>query len=416
MRVRALLFAAAALVPRSVIAQAEAEPGSELTISIMTMGPGELVWERFGHNAIRVTDSRTGSDITYNYGMFDFAQEHFLTRFIQGRMLYWMEGHPAEAEIRVYRRADRSVWLQELDLTPAQRLALRSFLEQNAREENRYYRYDYYRDNCSTRVRDALDRALGGLIRAATDTAAAGTTYRFHTRRLTENDPLIYTGLEIGLSALTDRPITRWEEMFLPLALREHLRSITIAAPDGTRRPLVRSETVVFESSAPTPPAVPPRWWPLYLAAGAIGGSLLVFWGERLGSSGGARAGFGIVGGVWSLVAGAAGAILLFLWLFTDHVAAHANQNLFLLSPLSLPLAVLAPRFAVRRGPPSRWTTGFSVLVGSLALLAVLWKFLPLPQQVNPEILALAVPLQLGLAAAVWRARQSFSTPIAEMR
>jgi len=416
MRVRSLVVAAALFIPLRATAQMGPEPGSELTISIMTMGPGELVWERFGHNAIRVTDARTGSDVTYNYGMFDFAQENFILHFIQGRMRYWMEGHPALAEIRIYRRANRSVWLQELDLTPAQRLMLRDFLEENAREENRYYRYDYYRDNCSTRVRDALDRALSGAIRAATDTAAAGTTYRFHTRRLTENDPLIYTGLETGLAGATDRPITRWEEMFLPLALREHLRTITITAPDGSRRPLVRSETTVFESSAASPPVIPPTWWPVYLAVGAVAGALLMYWGERLGSSRGARAGFGIVGGGWSLVAGAAGAILLFLWVFTDHVAAHANQNLFLLSPLSLPLAVLAPRLAGRRGAPSRGTTAFALLVGAAAGAGALWKLLPLPQQVNPEIMALALPLQLGLALSIWRSGHSDSTPVAEMR
>ena len=417
MRAAALLFAAAMLLrPRSAPAQDFAEPGSELTISVMTMGPGELVWERFGHNAIRVTDARTGSDVTYNYGMFDFAQEHFILRFIQGRMMYWMEGHPAAAEIRIYRRANRSVWLQELNLTPAQRLALRSFLEDNAREENRFYRYDYYRDNCSTRVRDALDRALAGVIRAATDTAAAGTTYRFHTRRLTENDPLIYAGLETGLAVSTDRPITRWEEMFLPLALREHLRSITVAGPGGVRLPLVRSETTVFESTSPEPPSIPPTWWPYYLVGGLLGGSLLVFWGERLETSAGSRLGFGILGGGWSLIAGIAGVILAFLWLFTDHQAAHANHNLFLLSPLSLPLVVSLPRHAARPRRISRLATVVAVAAGGLALLGLLWKFLPLPQQVNPEIMALALPLQLGIAVAMWRGAQMASTPAAEMR
>jgi len=414
MMVRALLIAAA-LVQSPVRSQSPGEPGSELTISVMTMGPGQLVWERFGHNAIRVTDTRTGRDVTYNYGMFDFEQENFILRFIQGRMLYWMEGHPATSEIRSYRRANRSVWLQELNLTPRQRLALRDFLEDNAREENKHYRYDYYRDNCSTRVRDALDRALGGVIRSATDTSAAGTTYRFHTRRLTENDVLVYTGLETGLAGATDRPISRWEEMFLPLALREHLRTITVAGPDGRPQPLVRAEQTVFESSAPEPPAIPPTWWPLYLATGAIGGALLVFWGERLTTSRGSRAGFGIVGGVWSLVAGIAGAVLAFLWLFTDHQAAHANQNLFQLSPFSLPLAVMLPRFAAHR-PRAGWTRTLATIVAALALLGLLWKFLPLPQQVNPEILALALPLQLGIAVAIWRAAQRTSTPDAVRR
>ena len=415
MKLGALLIAAA-LVPGVTAAQGSAEPGSELTISVMTMGPGTFVWERFGHNAIRVTDARTGSDVAYNYGMFDFAQDNFILHFIQGRMRYWMEGRETASELRSYRRANRSIWLQELNLTPAQRVALRDFLEANAREENKYYRYDYYRDNCSTRVRDALDRALGGVIQANTDTAAAGSTFRFHTRRLTENDALIYTGLQIGLSSPTDRPISRWEEMFLPLALREHLRTITVPGPDGTRQPLVRAEQTVFESSAPQPPAAPPIWWPFYLVAGLIGGALLVFWSERLATSGGSRAGFGVVGGAWSLLAGIAGSVLAFLWFFTDHQAAHANQSLFFLSPFSLPLAAMLPRLAARRGAAGRWTRVLALSVGALALAGLLWKLLPLPQQANPEILALALPLQLGIAVAIWRRAQRRSTPLAEIR
>ena len=162
------------------------------------MGPGTAVWERFGHNAIRVTDARTGADTTYNYGMFDFAAERFFIRFAQGRMLYWTEGHRADREIAAYVRADRSVWIQELELTPAQRVALRDFLEWNSREENKYYGYDYYRDNCSTRVRDAIDRILGGVIEAQTASVPTGTTWRSHTRRLTSNDAIVYTGLNTG--------------------------------------------------------------------------------------------------------------------------------------------------------------------------------------------------------------------------
>ena len=204
--------------------------------------------------------------------------------------------------------------------------------------------------------------------------------------------------------------------MFLPRALRAHLRTITVPDPDGSRQPLVRSEQTVFESSAPEPPAIPPTWWPYYLAAGMIGGALLILWGERLATSRGSRAGFGIVGGGWSLLAGIAGCVLAFLWFFTDHQAAHANQSLFLLSPFSLPLAAMLPRLAVRRGVVGRWTRALALMVGALALAGLLWRLLPLAQQAIPEILALALPLQLGIAVAVWRGTQRTSTPLAEIR
>src|SRR5690606_31665962 len=126
-----------------------AEPGSELTISVLTMGVGAEVWERFGHNAIVVEDRAQGTSLAYNYGMFSFTQENFVLRFVQGRMTYWMEGFDTERDLARYVRRKRSVWQQELDLTPAERVAMRDALAWNAREENRYYKYDYYLDNCS---------------------------------------------------------------------------------------------------------------------------------------------------------------------------------------------------------------------------------------------------------------------------
>ena len=397
------VLAIAALGPAPLDAQGAAEPGSELTISVITMGPGTAVWERFGHNAIRVTDAATGADTTYNYGMFDFGAERFFLKFAQGRPPYWTEGHRADREIGAYIRADRSVWSQELALTPAQKAALRDFLEWNSREENKYYGYDYFLDNCSTRVRDAIDRVLGGAIEAQTTNVPTGTTWRSHTRRLTAADLLAYTGLNIGLGPATDRPISAWEEMFLPLALRDHLRGIQVPAPGGGTRPLVRSEATEYVSSAPEPPAEPPVWWPRFLAAGLAIGALLLLLGERSRSCGVARFGFRFIAIGWSVVAGLAGVALAYLWGFTDHSAAHANQNLFQLSPLSLLLAPLLPGVGARGGP-GRWTVGLAVAVALLAVGGLLWKVLPLAQQVNGEIIALALPIQAAIGLAAWRA------------
>src|SRR5690606_6202587 len=130
--------------------------------------------------------------------------ENFFVRFIQGRMDYWMEGFDSQLFADFYAQADRSVWLQELNLTPAQRADLRDFLEYNALPENRFYRYDYYLDNCSTRVRDAIDRVIGGQLQLQTEDVSARTTYREHTRALTSEDPPLYSGLMLGLGQPVD--------------------------------------------------------------------------------------------------------------------------------------------------------------------------------------------------------------------
>jgi Domain of unknown function (DUF4105) len=375
--------------------------GAELTISLMTMGVGKEVWERFGHNAILVEDHARGTARAYNYGMFDFRQHNFLLRFVQGRMLYWMQGFDLGLTLQIYRQANRSVWVQELDLTPVERAALRDFLEWNERPENRFYRYDYYRDNCSTRVRDALDRVLGGRIWAATDTIETGHTYRFHTSRLIASDVPLYTGLLLALGQPADHRLTAWEEMFLPLELRQWVRHVTVVDDSGRVVPLVKRERTLFASTLPAPPAAPPARVPGYLAAGLALGLCLWWLGRRAPASPRARRGFAWLAGGWALVVGFAGGLLGCLWAFTDHTVAYRNENLFQANLLLLPLAVLVPAAARGAGWARRSAVALAALVAAGSLAGLALKVLPAFSQHNAEILALVVPTNLGLALGV---------------
>jgi hypothetical protein len=376
-------------------------PGAHLTVYLMTMGPGARVWERFGHNAIYIHDPDRGTDQAYNYGLFDFGQENFVLRFIQGRMWYWMAGYPAQRYLDQYVRDNRSVWLQELEMPPAARLELQRFLQWNALPEHRFYHYDYYRDNCSTRVRDALDRFLGGRIRAHTESLPTGTSYRFHTQRLTANDPPTFTGLLLALGPRTDRPISAWEEMFLPLKLREHVRGVTVTGPDGTQVPLVRSERTLFTSSEPDPPAAPPRWTVWYLLLGVTLGAAALLLGRAAGSRKTARAGLAMLIGGWGLACGVAGLILAGLWGFTDHVMAYRNENLFQANPLALLLPLLVVPWVRRRPGAGRRLGAVAAALALAALLGAALQLLPWLDQVNGPIIALALPIHLGVAAAL---------------
>jgi hypothetical protein len=392
-------------------------PDSELTVYLMTMGPGERVWERFGHNAIWIHDPVRGTDQAYNYGLFDFGQEGFLLRFVQGRMWYWMQGFPAQSYVESYRRANRSVWVQELEMPPKAGRELQAFLEWNERPENRYYHYDYYRDNCSTRVRDALDRALGGRIREGSSQVPTDRTFRFHTLRLTSNDPPVYTGLELGLGQPVDQPISMWEEMFLPLAMRVHLRKISVNGPDGQPVPLVKSERTLFESTEPAPPPTPPSWIPFYLLAGGLIGGLALGFGQTAAVSRPARAGFLVMTWSWWVLSGMAGLVLAGLWCCTDHSAAHRNANVLQTNLLALPLLWFGTRLAFgsqRAATPAVMLAG---LLLSLSLLGLLLQAFSSFQQGNADIIALALPAHAGVAAAVWRlARQGPRTRRAPSR
>jgi hypothetical protein len=375
---------------------------SELTVYLMTFGPGAQVWERFGHNAIWIHDPVQGTDEAYNYGLFDFRQENFILRFVRGQMWYWMAGFPADRYVAQYERDNRSVWIQELELTPAAKKELETFLEWNAEPEHRFYHYDYYLDNCSTRVRDAIDRAVGGALRAQTESVPTGATYRFHTQRLTANDPPIFTGLLLALGEKVDRPILAWDEMFLPLKLREHVRLVTVPGPNGGRLPLVRSERTIFESTAAPPPDTPPNWLRWYLLAGAAIGAGAWVLGRKARESLAARLGFVVLAGGWTLVAGLVGVVMAGLWGLTDHVMAGCNENLLQMNPLAL-LVLPGVVGWGRRGRRVRLAAGAAAAVAGLSLLGLGLKVLPMMDQVNGPIIALALPAQIGIAVALRR-------------
>jgi hypothetical protein len=402
---RALALLAALALPAALAAQAPpAAPAPR--VFVMTMGAGDLVWERFGHNALWVHDPARGTDAAYNYGMFDFGQENFFRNFALGRMRYWMAGIDAGRTIEHYGSLNRSVTIQELNLTPAQATQLADFLAWNELPQNTEYLYDYYRDNCSTRVRDAIDRVLGGRLRAATENVPSGSTYRSHTERLTAAgaaDVPMFTALMGGLGPAADRPISRWEEMFLPFSLRDRLREMRVPDATGRMVPLVVSERVAVTSTRPAEPAAAPGWLPGYLAAGVALGALLAFLATRVAASRGARFGFAAVAGLWLVFAGMGGWILAGLWTLTDHAIAYRNENILQLSPLALPLVVLLPALAYG----ARWAARPAwVLAAAVAALSVLgFALQPLPgiDQVNGWVIALALPINLALA---WAARR----------
>ena len=406
---RLLPLAAALLLAGPAAAQPMAAPSqadTTLRIYLLTMGPGDEIWERFGHNAIWVHDPQRGSDQAYNYGMFDFRQKNFILNFARGRMLYWTQGFDAFAMLDAYQRMNRSIWAQELNLTSEQARQVRDFLEWNEQPQNRFYRYDYYRDNCSTRVRDVLDRVLGGQLKAATASQPSGVSYRWHTRRLVAEGAAsvpMYTVLEGGLGPAADRPISRWDEMFLPMRLRDEVRALRIRDASGNLVPLVVREQTVFTALRPPERDGPPPWLLGYLVAGLAVGGVIALLARAARRSLAARVGFALVTVPWLLFAGFGGLILLGLWGVTDHAIAYRNTNLFQLSPLALPLVAMLPALAWGRRWARRGTVRLALVMAALSVLGLLLKVLPWFHQVNGEIIALALPINLAIAWAAWR-------------
>ena len=346
---------------------------------LVTFGPGQIYWERFGHNAIWLREPAAGIDHTFNFGYFDFEQENFFLNFLQGRMLYFSVAQPSHREFKFYRQQNRSIRLQKLDLDPSQYIRLRDYLLHEIKPENRDYRYDYYLNNCSTRIRDALDLALDGALAAHTENAPANLNFRDQTRRLTEIQFWYYLGLELGLGYPVDRQVSRWDEMFIPMVVADEIATLSVPGAE-VGQPLVLQDITLFTSSLPGPAAEPGNIWYRYLLLGLLVTAIAWLSGKFMPTVWLA----GLVH-AWLLISGTNGLVLAFLWVFTDHSVASLNANLLLFNPLVL-LALI----------PALNRFGSLVLAGGVVVSFIL---LMLPQhQYNLDVLALLAPINLAVA------------------
>lgn len=375
---------------------AAAEPGDDITISVLTYGPGSHPFDKFGHQAIRVRNAAGDHDQVYNYGTYGFSSAAIIPKFVLGRFQYWLSRKGWSGATRPYIRKDRSIVEQELSLTPAQRLEIKQRLEENIKPENRRYKYDYYLDNCATRVRDVIDAVIGGRLREASR-GPAPLTFRQHTQRLTADSPGFWMALNVVMGPLIDRPIDLWEEMFLPVKLEEGLRRATVPGPDGDR-PLVKAERIIHASSRVPPPGAPPRWTARFAIAGvALGGAL-----AALGAAGrtrrAARVAFGAALAFLGLVLGFFGSLFVFVWIFTDHAVGYRNENILQLAPFLLALAGYGVGVARGRARAARAAAALTAAAAAASLLGLLLKAIPAFSQDNAAFIAVCLPLWGGAA------------------
>jgi Domain of unknown function (DUF4105) len=387
-------------------------PGANLRVFLMTMGAGADIEERFGHNAIWIRDTVARSDLVYNYGTFEFprgipALIGFGVRFAMGPPQYWLGVSDFDNTMLAYRMRQRSLSAQELNLAPAQRADLASRLATNALEANRFYAYDYFRDNCSTRVRDILDLELGGALKRATAAKPADGTLRFHTLRSITNDKLLFLGIDAAFGAWVDRPLDQWDEMFLPAKVQQHVRELTVTGPDGQRVPLVSREIALLSVNAYHVDPAPPKW-----GATLFGISIVISGLIRLGESRRRVAMVGrVIGGAWMLLIGLGGLMLLFFWILTAHVDTWANRHLFLLSPLALPLIA---SFWHRSGPrPGPWAPRIALALIASVVIGAALAFVPHVVGQQTAIIAQLTALPTFVAALEalrsWNRRQQIA-------
>lgn len=383
--------------------------GASLTVSLLTYGHSDVFFERFGHTALAFRDSTTGEDVAYNWGMFDFDQPRFLMRFLTGDTRYSMAGYNTVVFNSAYRDDNRSIREQILSLSPIERGALLEYVQWNAQEENRYYRYDYYQDNCATRIRDVLDWALQGRLHVALAGPGDGRTWRGETARLLSSKLLMYLGIEMALGRHADIPLTQWEEEFLPEHMARHYASLQLPDASGTLRPLVQQDSMVYVSSRPPLPVKSPSFTALAFLIGLTIAGLIVSSAEAHSRTGQLLLATSVA--LWYLVGGLLGTALLLAGTVTKHAPYMGNNAaLFVVHPLLLLAAGIVP-VALFRHIRTSASMGLSVVVAVLALVGVVVQFLPGFAQGGGVIEALMIPVHVAIAVVVIRMGNSPASP-----
>jgi len=330
---------------------------------LLTVNLGNQVWDNFGHTALRMVDETSGTDTVFNWGLFDASGGvlNFSYDFFKGVMNYQLGSASPEFELRQYRQQRRTVWQDRINLTDEQKEVLYRRLMWNVRAENRVYSYQYFYDNCTTRVRDYLDEALMGRLQAQTS-GSADVTFRTYVFNHYRSVGLIGFGLDIMMNSEVDRDISVWEEMFLPLNLRQQLMSMPSDLVLGGQRQMILSDGVIMEQFE-TPQAQINGYW-LAMALLLLPAAALVWlekYPRRVRNQSANQLRFklpavgyrllGLTGLMVSLFSGILGLVMLGSWMFSDHEILHRNLNLLLFWPTDLLGLVVAAKWLVKAMP-----------------------------------------------------------------
>ena len=370
------------------------------------MGPGDHPFFKFGHNAIWIQDRAARTDRVFNFGTFRFDSAKLLPEFIRGRLTYWLSVASVQRTLAGYQAENRTIEAQELDLDPAAKLALRDRLEENALPENRAYKYDYFLDNCSTRVRDAIDAATGGRLRTSAQ-GPARLTLRGQALRLTADFIPEYLGLYLVLGPTTDRAVDRWAEMFIPQELERGLRAVSLPGANGQgTRPLVKAQQTLFHAKRPAPPEQPPERAVTMLLAGIAAALFFFAFGGLAAGQRIPRFFFGAVISIWGLVVGFVGCSLLLLWAGTDHQVVYRNQNIFQCAPFAIALFVLGWGVALGMHGATRKALIIALASAALSIAGALLRVSMISHQDNGPLIAFLVPAWVGIAAGLYNIRR----------
>ena len=196
--------------------------GEKAFISLITCGPGDELYSVFGHSAFRVFDPEQNIDVTYNYGTFNFDEPGFYTKFVRGKLNYMIDEAPFEHFYSVYMFYDRSIYEQVLNLDSTEKNNIYEFLKWNAKPENKYYLYEFFYDNCSSRLRDIVAKEKGGF--STSDSVFQEITFRETLDQYVKGMPWTQFGFYVTLGLPADKIASDYNAMFIPDKMQRFFR------------------------------------------------------------------------------------------------------------------------------------------------------------------------------------------------
>ncbi|MDP4913153.1 MAG: DUF4105 domain-containing protein [Saprospiraceae bacterium] len=288
-------------------------------VSLLTSSPGEDLYAQFGHSAIRITDTLSGQDLVFNYGLFDFNTPGFYLKFIRGKLPYQLGIQRFDAFLNAYIEENRQCRELEINLDEKERLALIQFLSVNYLPENREYPYDFFFDNCATRIRDILENKFQANY---PDTSLVKkASFRHFLAEYVGQNSWINVGFYLILGLPADAIATFRDEMFLPDYLEKHLENAFLGG-----QPLAKNKINILFQNQPQPSdsfLLSPILVSCLLFLMAL--IITIYYTKRWTK---------IFDTVFFSLISLSGILFVFMWVGTDHFVTHKNMNLLWANPL----------------------------------------------------------------------------------
>ncbi len=383
------------LIIFSTISLSAQKLSSEAKLSVITCAPYDELYAAFGHSALRVTDPKNHIDQVYNWGTFDYRTPYFYVKFSRGKLDYMLSVYPYKGFLRSYIEEKRWVKEQILNLDSAEKQTIYEFAQNNALEENRYYRYDFFYDNCTTRIKDVLKMTLGDKLKLGKSGLPEGTTYRDMLHLYLTEKQAVEFGIDAVLGLPADKTVTDEEATFLPDYLESVLENSAVTTSTGTK-PLVSETHYLYqpEKMETTENKGITLVVLLWILLGIITGISVLELKKKLN--------FRHLDYAFFFIIGLIGLLITFLWFATDHTATVNNLNIAWAMPLHL-IAIFILVRERRRKFMSMYFLGFGIFMLIFGILTFI-----LPQDIHNA----AIPLIFSSSIrsfVIWQRERKFA-------